>query len=357
MTALRETDFDPQTIVNGVPDGEWHSTMSQFSDIHYEQTAIYTAEKSGEKSSHMLAQNGSETIGGARVGLFTVPVLNRGLALVRFGPFWRRRGAELDKHIYRKTIRSLIEEYCGRQKFYLIVRPRPHPEFYPMEAALLEEMGVHGSESSKLDHYFVNVGLSEEEQKKSLDQKWRYNLKKGLTNGLEIRIGDAAADISIFQKIYSEMVERKHLNYPGVDLPNAIPDLVQLPEQMRMRIALAYHEGEPVAGIAFSVVGDLAYYVFGATNDRATELQAGYVLQWHVINWLRENSGVRWCDLGGTGDPGIQQFKKGLAGKHGVFLAAQEFHYSPDFTATMVVKGLFALRDARNRIQHWQRTR
>ena len=357
MTALLEIDSDPQAILDGVPDGEWHSIMSQSSDVHYEQTAIYTAEKTGEQSSHMLAQNGSETMGGARVGLFRVPVLNRGLALVRFGPFWRKRGAELDRDIYRKTIRSLIEEYCTGQKFYLIVRPRPHPEFYPMEAALLEEMGVHGSQSSKLDHYFVNVALSEEEQSKSLDKKWRYNLKTGLANGLEISIGDSAADISAFQKIYSEMVQRKHLNYPGVGLPNVIPDLVQLPEQMKMRIALAHHQGVPVAGVAFSIVGDLAYYVFGATNDRATEMQAGFVLQWHVINWLRENGGVRWCDLGGTGDPGIQHFKKGLAGKQGAFLAAEEFHYSPDVTATMVVKGLFALRNVRNRIQRWQRER
>ena len=92
-----------------------------------------------------------------------MPVLNRGLALVRFGPFWRKRNATLDKDIYRKAIRGLIDEYCGRQKFYLIVRPRPHPDFYPMEAELLEEMGVRGSQSSKLDHYFVNVALTEEE--------------------------------------------------------------------------------------------------------------------------------------------------------------------------------------------------
>ena len=355
MKAILEKDSACETVVDGVPDGEWHSIMSRFSDIHYEQTAIYTAAKHRERSSHIFLQNGSEILGGARVGLFTVPVLKRGLALVRFGPFWRRSGAELDRDIYQKVIRSLIEEYCERQKFYLIVRPRPHPEFYPMEAVLLEEMSVHGSPSSKLDHYFVNISLSEEEQKKSLNQMWRYNLKQGLANGLEIRIGDGAAEISAFQKIYSEMVQRKNLNYPGVDLPSVIPDIVQLPEQMKMRIALAYHDGEPVAGVAFSVIGDLAYYVFGATNDRATKLQAGYVLQWHVINWLRENSGVRWCDLGGTGDPGIQQFKKGLAGKQGAFLAAQEFHYSPDLTATMVVKGMFALRDARNRIQRWQR--
>mgnify|MGYP001089640723 FL=1 len=93
------------------------------------------------------------------------------------------------------------------------------------------------------------------------------------------------------------------------------------------------------------------------TSDEATALNAGYVLQWHVMRWLRENTKVRWYELGGPGDPGIRQFKKGLAGKRGVLLAVREFHYCPDVTARVVVGGLFALRDARNRIQRWQRER
>ncbi|QFI77654.1 GNAT family N-acetyltransferase (plasmid) [Bradyrhizobium betae] len=343
--------------VDRVPDDAWHAAMGMFADVHYEQTAIYGSGQRGERSSHILLRRDGIPFGGARVGLYLVPWIGRGMALVRFAPFWRPVGGSHDPGPYKKVIGALLDEYCRRRKLYLVIRPRPHPDFYPAEAQALGEMGLEGSASSMLDRYFVDATLDEAEQQKSLDQRWRYNLRKGLAHNLDVRIGDAAPDIKTFQDIYAEMVRRKNLNYPGVDLPATIPELVRLPERMKMRIALAYHEGKPIGGLAFSVVGDLAYYVFGATSDEATELNPGYVLQWHVIRWLRENAQVRWYELGGPGDPGIRQFKKGLAGKRGVLLAVREFHYCPDVIARVVVGGLFALRDARNRIQRWQRER
>lgn len=349
--------FGEERIIDRVSDDVWHTTMAAFLDSHYEQTAIYGAGQRGERSSHILVKHNDTAIGGARVGLYLIPGLRRGLALVRFAPFWRPTTTVAEPESYRQIVRALIDEYCERRKLYLIIRPRPHPDCYPIEAALLEELGLIGSQTSMLDRYFVNAVLNEEEQLKSLDQRWRYNLRKALARGLEIRIGSDIADINLFQNIYAEMVLRKKLNYPGVDLPNTIPELVKLPDGMKMRIALAYDQGRPIAGLAFSVVGDLAYYVFGASSDKAIELNAGYVLQWHVIRWLRECANVRWYELGGPGDPGIRQFKKGLAGKRGALLTLQEFHHSPDVIARVAVAGLFALRDARNKIQRWQRER
>lgn len=343
--------------IDCVPDDGWHAAMGAFADVHYEQTAIYGSGQRGERSSHILLRRESTPVAGARIGLYLVPYLGRGMALVRFAPFWRPFDVAPDPGRYRTVVGALVDEYCRRRKLYLVLRPRPHPDFYPIEAQILTEMGLTDSKSSMLDRYFVDASLDEAEQQKSLDQRWRYNLRKGLAHGLDVRIGDAPADIKTFQDVYAEMVRRKNLNYPGVDLPASIPDLMRLPERMKMRIALAYHGGKPIGGIAFSVVGDLAYYVFGATSDEATTLNAGYVLQWHVMRWLRENTKVRWYEHGGPGDPGIRQFKKGLAGKRGVLLAVREFHYCPDVTARVVVGGLFALRDARNRIQRWQRER
>lgn len=201
--------------------------------------------------------------------------LGRGMALVRFAPFWRPFDDSSDPERYRKAVAALLDEYCRRRKLYLVLRPRPHPDFYPMEAQTLTEMGLESSALSMLDRYFVDASLDEPKQQKSLDQRWRYNLRKGLVHSLDVRIGDAPADIATFQDVYAEMVRRKNLNYPGVDLPASMPDLMQLPERMKMRIALAHHEGKPIGGIAFSVVGDLAYYVFGATSDEATALNAG----------------------------------------------------------------------------------
>ena len=60
MTALEERFSDAQTIVDGALDGEWHSIMSRFLDVHYEQTAIYTAVETVERSSHILSSRKPE---------------------------------------------------------------------------------------------------------------------------------------------------------------------------------------------------------------------------------------------------------------------------------------------------------
>ena len=83
----------------------------------------------------------------------------------------------------------------------------------------------------------------------------------------------------------------------------------------------------------------------------------GYALQWSVLNWLRGAGWEGWYDLGGSGDPGIQQFKKGFSGKTGVLLSVEEFHYSASHLATLITKSLFFMRDIRNRLQLWQRQR
>ncbi|HEY4204712.1 MAG TPA: GNAT family N-acetyltransferase [Xanthobacteraceae bacterium] len=344
-----------QTHIDCLPDDEWHQAMCVFSDIHYEQTAIYGAGQRGEKSSHLLVTEDGMPLFGARIGLYTVPVLNRGLALVRFGPFWRHVGKPLDRKRYKAAIQALIDEYCVRRKLYLIVRPRAHPDIYPVEAELLQEMGIQPASTSMLDRYFVDLSLSEDEQRNSLGQRWRRNLKSALANNLEVRIGESPADVAAFQKIYAEMVSRKNLVYPGLNLVDLMPQMVAMPPEMRLHVALAYHEGQPVAGNAFSINGDVAYYVFGASSDIGVEKNAGYALQWNVMRWLGEHGDARWYELGGPGDPGIRQFKKGLAGKRGALLPIQEFHHCTDATARAVVKLLFGLRDLRNRVQRWQR--
>jgi lipid II:glycine glycyltransferase (peptidoglycan interpeptide bridge formation enzyme) len=74
----------------------------------------------------------------------------------------------------------------------------------------------------------------------------------------------------------------------------------------------------PIAGAVISALGDTADYLFGASNTKGLELDAGYYMQWEVITWLN-NQKVSWYDLGGSCDnAGLRQFKSGLIGKSGV---------------------------------------
>ena len=77
-----------------------------------------------------------------------------------------------------------------------------------------------------------------------------------------------------------------------------------LPESHRMRILICEQNGVPVAGVVASAMGDSAIYLLGATSDDGLNAKGAYLLQWTLIQWLKEN-GIKWYDLGGI-DPGRQ---------------------------------------------------
>jgi FemAB family len=63
-------------------------------------------------------------------------------------------------------------------------------------------------------------------------------------------------------------------------------------------------------------MGDSAIYLLGATSDDGLNAKGAYLLQWTMIQWLKEN-GIKWYDLGGIdpeGNPGVYSFKRGLSG-------------------------------------------
>jgi hypothetical protein len=90
-------------------------------------------------------------------------------------------------------------------------------------------------------------------------------------------------------------------------------------ERLRPELFFVRHLGEVIAGAIIFKAGDRAVYLYGATNDRALPLRAGYFMHWNIIRWLRDNTEARWYDLGGTdGFQGLHQFKKGMVGDAGV---------------------------------------
>jgi hypothetical protein len=63
-------------------------------------------------------------------------------------------------------------------------------------------------------------------------------------------------------------------------------------------------------------MGDSGIYLLGATSDAGLTSKGAYLLQWTVIQWLKEN-GFRWYDLGGIDperNPGVYRFKRGMSG-------------------------------------------
>jgi lipid II:glycine glycyltransferase (peptidoglycan interpeptide bridge formation enzyme) len=167
------------------------------------------------------------------------------------------------------------------------------------------------------NRYIVKLGLSEAEQRKSFGQKWRYHLGKAEKAGLSFERGEPEA-IREFDALYAAMSDRK--NFPDHSAYETIgPLLAAECGKLRPELFFVRHAGEIVAGAVIFKAGDTAVYLFGATNDRALPLRAGYFMHARIIGWLTENTDAKWYDLGGTdGFQGLHQFKKGMVGSAGV---------------------------------------
>ncbi len=328
---------------------EWDDLISEFVDVTYDQTAAFSNLRWGEGrvSELMLVEDG-EPAAGARIAILTQPGFSRGLAYLRGGPFWRRRGAVPHPDRYRAAIEAIRIEYCLRRGHHLAITPRFHPEFALVEANVLRCAGFRARRVSPDPHrYFVNLSLDREQQMDSLDQGWRRNLRKALAHDLEMTLGDSEADIERFVSLNVSLKRRKRFHDQGHAL--LLPELARsLPPVLRPKIALAYHRGRPVAGAALLLAGDVAQYLFGGSDEAMLELNAGYALQWWLVGRL-SSQGYKWYDLGGESlSEGLRRFKRGLVGKEGRVVEVNVDYESCGSTSGRVVaEMMFGMRAAK----------
>jgi len=95
-----------------------------------------------------------------------------------------------------------------------------------------------------------------------------------------------------------------------------------------------------------TAIGDTGVYLLGATSDEGLNAKGAYLLQWNMIEWLKEN-GIRWYDLGGIdpdANPGVYHFKKGFSGMD--VLQLSPFVASNSAVSSVIAKAGMAMQRA-----------
>ena len=233
--------------------------------------------------------------------------------------------------------------------------PRANPEYYQIECGILAEFGFAMRQSFRdANRYLVDLSLDEAAQMQSFEQKWRYNLRQAMKNGIEARICESKHDLDTFYALHAAMVARKQF-HAGDPVHLVTEMMARLPGSLRPQIALAYHEGRPVVGAVVARLGDTAFYVFGASDDTALPLKAGYALQWWIVRWL-SGSGVRWYDLGSEAqEPGLRQFKKGFVGRRGAVVAMHgEYDRWTSLGGRLIADAIYGVRHVQRAIRTYR---
>jgi len=154
------------------------------------------------------------------------------------------------------------------------------------------------------------------EQMKS---KWRYNCRLALKKGVKVRQAKKN-EITVFYELLKETSKRDRIAIHGLDYYKALFEIEN--NLSEIRLYLAEHEGDVLAGIVTLFRGIEAVYLYGASSDKKRNLMPAYTLQLKAIEDAK-NCGCERYDFFGippTKDEshsmsGLYQFKTGFGGR------------------------------------------
>lgn len=298
---------------------EWTQLLDLFNDANIYQTLSYGQVRWGrENLSHLVLKRDGEVLGIAQLRIVRPTSLKFGMAYLRWGPLCERRNRHLDLEVVSGMARALEEEYVIKRKLFLRIIPNAFAGT-PRAAAIQSAFSAFALERPVADNtyrtFVLDLARTSGELRKSFDAKWRNKLSGAERNNLKIVTGNSSAEYQTFLHIYKNMRSRKSFE-TTVDVEEFGRIQEDLAERHRMRVLVCEDKGVPVAGLVASAMGDSAIYLLGATSDEGLHSKGAYLLQWTLLQWLKEN-GIRWYDLGGVdpeGNPGVYYFKRGMSG-------------------------------------------
>jgi lipid II:glycine glycyltransferase (peptidoglycan interpeptide bridge formation enzyme) len=176
------------------------------------------------------------------------------------------------------------------------------------------------------DTVILNLGYEEESLLAAMKAKTRYNIGLAAKKGVRVEEG-GVADLPAWYELYRETARRDRITlhsyeYYRRQFESAQASAAGAAGVPELKLLLARHEGELLAGIILAVHGRAATYLYGASSDAKRNLMPAYALQWEAIRLARRR-GCLTYDLFGvppSPDPahpmhGLYRFKTGFGGR------------------------------------------
>jgi lipid II:glycine glycyltransferase (peptidoglycan interpeptide bridge formation enzyme) len=175
------------------------------------------------------------------------------------------------------------------------------------------------------------AGRTEEDLWAASNQQWRRNVRIAERSGVEVVRG-TAADLSAFHRLYLETADRDGFTPRPLSYFQRMFRVLGAEHPDRVRLYLAVHDGEALAGATMVRVGDYAWYGYGASANHLRELKPSNALQWRMIRDCVAD-GMRVYDLRGIGDTldeshhlfGLLRFKVGTGGEAVEYLGEWDY--------------------------------
>ncbi len=270
-------------------------------------------------------------------------ILKRSIPLIKRCIFYAPRGpvADLDNEDQHRLLFAEAGQIARRHgAIFLKIDPdveKGHPAYSDLLRSCGFRHNPSGLNFEGVQPNFVmrlDLGPGLDELLANMHNKWRYNIRLASRRGVEVTRADKLADLEIFYAILEETAQRDRFLIRNYDYFESIWRHMVL--NGHAQIFLAHYQGETLAGTMAFVLGDKAWYLYGASSNRHRNMMPNYLLQWEMIKWAKEQGCGMYDFRGVSGDMdednplyGLYRFKKGFNGALTEFIGEWDTVYQP----------------------------
>ncbi len=200
---------------------------------------------------------------------------------------------------------------------------------------VLGEAGMQTSESTQPQHSVqLNLEPSMDAVLAAMTKGHRADIKKAQKLGVTIRVGTTDADLDVFVALMAETGARAGFAVHSKAYYAEVWERFR--QKQRVLLLIAAYQGAPVAAAMMVASSQTACYLYGGSNAEAFQCAANHLIQWHAIQWAKEQ-GCATYDLWGIPQrtdvadgpldapaemTGLIRFKKGFGGHEVSFYPA-----------------------------------
>jgi len=182
----------------------------------------------------------------------------------------------------------------------------------------------------------LDITPSETALLENMHQKWRYNIRLASRKGVVIRQAESKEDLRTFYDILLETARRDKFLIRGYEYFEWIWDYMVL--NGYGQIFVAEYEGQAISAALAMILGDKAWYLYGASSNEHRNVMPNYLIQWEMIRWAKQQGCTMYDFRGVSGDLdesnplyGLYRFKKGFGGEFTEFIGEYDQVYSRFF--------------------------
>lgn len=156
----------------------------------------------------------------------------------------------------------------------------------------------------------VSLSGSEDDLLSRMKQKTRYNIHLAEKKGIEVRV---SSDIEVFHRMSEITAKRDGFGVHAQAYYQKALELFAPGEHSDL--LLAYYNDHPIAGLVVFALGEMAWYMYGASSDEERQRMPTYLIQWEAMKWAR-NKGCKYYDLWGIPDVDEEILEEEFLKKH-----------------------------------------